>query len=529
MTYNALKAPSSEPAGGNCDRLNLNERLRLLSLIDEGLWGGATDSPIVGELFENLWSLVDSTVSGSKINRLNPEDTLKGFHVFEVNADTGESLGRLNMIYLNKPIPCYYLVYVEVTPLFRRRGLGNSILKRLKSFLDEKSAVGILDNVIPADDPSYSIYFKQSWQPVERVTGGEPGGAGNYMIYVPPALLGRDLREPVLKLLSHLDRKRPAIDMRDNEEMVRRTVSEFKDLNSALMTYFEAEIIEDQPSPFMRFLFTRFAQQLIEFRKSIGELIGYTGGESIEQVTISAKVAALPAQFSAPADLACDEFAIWGGRDLSMRVMQLLKDKPASTIESLPNWTRPCVVAWIGHRQEGGDRPVTIGDLMEIGFDPTRYKQIEVDGRHYVFERIQLRKMGRFEENRARLSKLASITRGMRAHSAPIKVNRPLLVIKDRGNAYVLRERIEAIHWEEAVEQIKRDPRLKRLGESMNLESLILSSVRKASRLVDERLRSESEHNHDASSWFVSWDLEANQPKLFIGFEGQSLEAIWLV
>ena len=32
------------------------------------------------------------------------------------------------MLYLKKPIPCYYLVYVEVAAPYRNRGLGNRIL-----------------------------------------------------------------------------------------------------------------------------------------------------------------------------------------------------------------------------------------------------------------------------------------------------------------------------------------------------------------------------------------------------------------
>ena len=149
--------------------LGLNERLGLISLIDEGMRIKSVESPIMADLFNDLWDLVNETVSGSRINRLKPEDSHNGFRVIEVNAETGENLGRLNMLYLRKPIPCYYLVYVEVAAPFRRKGLGAQILKHFRQFLIKRSAVGILDNIIPMEDPTYDIYLKQSWKPVENL------------------------------------------------------------------------------------------------------------------------------------------------------------------------------------------------------------------------------------------------------------------------------------------------------------------------------------------------------------------------
>ena len=193
---------------------------------------GSAGCPIIADLFNDLWDLVNATVSGSKINSLKPEESSNGFRVFEINAETGENLGSLNMLYLKKPIPCYYLVYVEVAAPFRRKGLGNRILEHFREILDKKSAVGILDNIIPEDDPSYSIYFKQGWEPVEAIIGGGIVDSGdNYMLYLPPSFQGKDLSGSILKLVYHLKRKRAEIDMRDNQVMVHRTIAEFKGLH----------------------------------------------------------------------------------------------------------------------------------------------------------------------------------------------------------------------------------------------------------------------------------------------------------
>ena len=262
MVNRPIQARSSENKNAAPKGLGLNERLGLIGLIDEGMRLGSSDSPIVADLFNNLWDLVNETVSGSKINSLKPEDSHNGFRVIEINAETGENLGRLNMLYMKKPIPCYYLVYVEVAAPFRRKGLGTQILKHFREFLIKKSAVGILDNIIPEEDLTYDIYLKQSWKPVENVVGGSILEDRQYMIFIPPRFERKDLRAPVQKLLHHLSRKRTAIDMRDNQIMVRRTIAEFKELYSALLGYFEDEIDSGESSPLMRFMFTRFCDKI---------------------------------------------------------------------------------------------------------------------------------------------------------------------------------------------------------------------------------------------------------------------------
>ena len=206
MTKPSVHRTSSKPSGPEHKRLGLNDRLALISLMDEGVRLGSSDSPMVADLFSELGDLVDATVSGAKIDRLKPEDAQNGFKVFEINAETGENLGRLHMLYLKKPIPCYYLVYVEVAAPFRKKGLGNRILLTFRDFLIEKSAVGILDNIIPEEEPTYDIYMKLDWKPVEEITGTPaPDGESQYMVFVPPALAERDLRDAVLKLVHHLN------------------------------------------------------------------------------------------------------------------------------------------------------------------------------------------------------------------------------------------------------------------------------------------------------------------------------------
>jgi hypothetical protein len=508
--------------------ISLNDRLGLIGLIDEGFRQGSSDSPIVADLFSNLWDLVSATASGSKINRLKPKDTPNGFSIFEINAASGENLGRLNMLYLKKPIPCYYLVYVEVAAPFRRKGLGTRILTHFRDFLIKKSAVGVLDNIIPEDDPTFNIYQKQAWEPIESVVGSHISDSeSNYMIFIPPGLRHQNLREPVLKLIHHLKRKGAAIHMRDNEMMVKRTIDEFKGLYTALLTYFEKEIDHGSPTPPMCFMFTRFVTKLIAFRRRIGDLVGYTGGDSLEQLVLHREVAGLPMQSYAPKDLESEPSFVTGDTALWLRIPQDLKQHPARFIESLPNYRRPSLQAWLKERDMTANDPLTIGDLMDLGFDPTRLKEINLNGENFIFERIQARQLPELERRKTFLEALAPKLIGMRIRNTQLKTNPPLLVIRDRGNAYVLRRKVEGIHWEEAVEQLQSAHHLKGMNSSMKVDRMVLSTVKKTNETLAQHADPD-ESLLDQMTCFVSWDLRLNQPRLVVDFAATFLESVWL-
>ena len=537
-TPGARKPPKTEPLHQEIPPTNvvkkrapltLSERLGLVALIDEGRRLGSPGAPLVADLFNELWDLMDATVSGSRISRLKPEDSKSGFQLFEINAESGENLGRLNMLYLKKPIPCYYLVYVEVAAPFRKRGLGNRILKTFRDFLVSQSAVGILDNIIPSEDPTYDIYLKHLWKPVETVIGNLfSDETDNYMIFVPPALEGRDLTKHVSRLLFHLKRKRAAIHMRENEVMVKRTVAEFRELYQTLLTYFEKEIRDGESSSFMRFMFTRFVTKLIAFRRRIGDLVGYTGGESMEQITLTPEVARLEVKSYPPRELTNSKTHGTGDLALLNRLPEDLKHNPAPMIESLPNYRRPNLTAWLEEQAKSYDDTLTLGDLMDLGFDPTRLKEISIDGEAYIFERVQARHLPGLKKKNKLLERIASEMSAEKVSGAPLKTNPVLLVIRDRGNAYVLRRKISAIHWEEAVDQLQTHPRLKALNATLRADDLYRTAVRMANEAIAARLELKKETIHDQLTTFVSWDLKNNQPKLVIDFEGTSLESIWM-
>ncbi len=509
--------------------LGLNERLGLIGLIEEGARTGVEGAPGVADLFSDLWQLVDRTIKGARVNPLRPEKSHNGFGVLEIKAGTGEILGRLNMLYLRKPIPCYYLVYVEVSPPFRRKGLGRLVLEYFRRFLEEKAALGILDNIISPEDPAYSIYTKQAWEPLEEILGDAlPPGTGNFMVFVPVKFRNRDLKEPVMRVIHHLSRKRAAIDMRDNEEMVRHTIAEFRELYDALLEYFDRELLEGRITPLMRFMFTRYITKLMGFRRRIADLLGYTGGDSLEQIVLDPRVLSLKTKSYAPPGLASEPSLVFGDGPLWFCLPDELKRNPARTIEAMPNYARPALASWLEARGAAPGDFFSIGDFLDLGFDPTRLKELTLKGEPHIFERVQIRQLDRILKEKLMLERLGDAASDVRVRNARLLVNPPVLAVRDRGNGYVLRRKVQGIHWEEAVEQLQTTPSLKLMNDSLQSDRLIKATVRNALEAAESRVQQEERELLDNLACFIPWDLEMNRPRMVVEFHGTYLESVWL-
>ncbi|MBW1797913.1 MAG: MBL fold metallo-hydrolase, partial [Deltaproteobacteria bacterium] len=307
-----------------------------------------------------------------------------------------------------------------------------------------------------------------------------------------------------------------------------RTITEFKDLHAALVLYFEDEIQKETSTPLMRFMFTRFVTKLIAFRRRIGDLLGYTGGESMEQIVLAPEIAALPVQSYAPRDIDSKSSFVTGDIKLWPRLPENLRKHPARIIESLPNYRRPSLITWLEERGRTPAHTLNIGDLMDLGFDPTRLKEITIDGDKFIFERVQARQLPDMKKKKALLERMASKMQGLRANSALLTANPPLLIVRDRGNAYVLRRKINGIHWEEAVEQLKTVSMLAKVNEFTKCDRIIFATVSKAHEIIAEHLGMTDSDILDLLTCFVSWDLKANQPKLMVEFAGTFLESVWM-
>jgi hypothetical protein len=480
-------------------------------------------------IFEGLHGLIDQTVHGTKIERFLPDGKGRNYHTFEIHTQEGEVLAYLNMIYLRKPIPCHYLVYVEVVSPFRGRGLGNKILRAFKAFVEEKGTVGLLDNIIPQEEVTYGIYTKLGWRGVEDLIGnGMFNKSGNYMVYVPTSIKIADLKGKLTQLLFNLLKKRPVIDMHDNEAMVKRTIQEFRSVYEALERLFEKELSSGTYTPIMRFMFTKFVTKLLGFRRRITELLGYTGGESLEQITISERIKELPIQ----------PYSLWGSDKTAVEksleegftgdLPEELSNEPTLFIESLPLYRRPYLSSWIERKGEPKSHDLKISDLLELGFDPTRLRQFYHGGKDFIFERLAPRFLRSIAKKRIYFPEIAERAKGMRFNNAAIRTNPPLAIIQNRGNVYVLRSQVEGIHSEEAMDQLRGSTLIKGMNHAVGIEKAVAKTINEIKNWLRSGVSPALGVEIEELTFFVPWELERNTPQVLVDVSGVSLNSIWI-
>jgi GNAT superfamily N-acetyltransferase len=481
------------------------------------------------EVFEGLNELMDTTVHGTKIERFKPQEGTQPFHTFEIHTEGGEVLGYLNMIYLRKPIPCYYLVYVEVLLPFRGRGLGNKILRAFRQFAEDKGVVGLLDNIIPPGEPTYDIYAKQGWERIEGLIGdGMVNGEGHYMVFVPASIRTPDLRDKLIKLLFNLRKKRPIIDMHDNETMVKRTIAEFRSLYETLETIFDNELATGAATPLMRFMFTRFVIKVLGFQRRIADLLGYTGGESLEQISISDRIKALPIHPYSLWGMKEGQAEMWGEEGTIRDLPEGLKKSPTHYIEHLPIYRRPYLSSWVGQREGMQSFDLRISDLLELGFDPTKLREFHHEGTEYIFERISPRFLPSVERKRSVLSKITEHASGMRFRNATVHINPPLAILRDRGNVYILRRKVKGIHSDEALDQLRTSSYLKEMNHAVRIDRALVLTINEIRRWLTKVFDPSLLDAIEDLTFFVPWDLERNMPRVAVDGSGVSLDTVWI-
>lgn len=481
------------------------------------------------EVFEGLDDLIDRTVHGAKIERFRPKEGHQPFHTFEIHTMEGEVLGYLNMIYFRKPIPCYYLVYVEVLPPFRGRGLGNKILKAFREFVEDTGALGLLDNIILPEEPTYDIYTKLGWKGIEGLIGnGMVNGEGHYMVFIPDSVKPSNLRDKLIKLLFKIKKKRPVIEMQDNEAMVKRTIAEFRSVYEVLGHIFEIELSTRTSTPFMCFMFTKFVTKVLGFRRRISTLLGYTGGESLEQISISDRIKALPIQPYSLWSLKEGQAEMWGGEEIIQNLPEGLKKESTLYIEGLPLYRRPYLISWMEKKGVGRSQNLNISDLLELGFDPTKLREFHHEGVDYIFERISPRLLPSIEKKRRLLSIIVKSVSRMRFRNATLQTNPPLAILQERGNVYILRRKVEGIHLEEALDQLRTSSHLKDMNRAVGIDHTVVLTINEIKEWLRKVFQSNLREEIEDLTFFVPWDLERNILKVTVDISGISLDTLWI-
>ncbi len=486
-----------------------------------------TSSPY--EAFKGLNKLIDLTIHGAKIERFRPNDTGRRVHTFEIRTEEGETLGYLNMLYLKKTLPCYYLLYVEVMPSFRGLGLGNKILKTFMEFVRDRKALGLLDNIIPAEEPTYEIYTKLGWKAVKDLIGnGKTDDLGNYMVFAPDSIQAYGLKEELLRILFSLRKRRPVIDMHDNEDMVKRTLEEFRSVYQALVQLFSTEILSQTSNPLMRFMFTRLTTKLIGFRRRIATLIGYTGGESLEQISFLRQIKDLHIHPYSLWKLQEDRVGIWGDKEILHNLPDKLKDDPTFFIEALPFYKRPYLQDWMRKMGTHPSQPLKIGDLLDLGLDPTRLKEFHHEGTDYIFERVSPHFFPSLVRKRRFLRRVDKWASPLQFRGPLIRTNPTLLIIRDRGNVYALRKKVGGIHLEEALDQLRTSPYLKKMNSEVGIDRAMIKASKDIRERLEKKFKSDFEKEIEELTYFLPWDIEKNIPKIHVDVSSISLDTLWI-
>ena len=92
----------------------------------------------------------------------------------------------------------------------------------------------------------------------------------------------------------------------------------------------------------------------------------------------------------------------------------------------------------------------------------------------------------------------------------------------------MLRRKVPAIHWDEALDQLQTRTALKGLNSTLRIDKKIIGTVRTATDIINSRLGQDNEFTLDRFTFFVAWDLETNQPGITVDFSGSYLECLWI-
>jgi GNAT superfamily N-acetyltransferase len=481
------------------------------------------------EAFTGLSELIDHTVRGTKIERFKPKEHRQRFHTLEIRTEKGEILGYLNMLYLKRTVPCYYLVYVEVMPAFRGLGLGTRIVTAFKEFLFDKKAIGLLDNIVPPDDPTYTIYTNLGWRALTEIVGdGGPEEWKNYMIFIPDSIQSQDMKGDLNRILFSLKKKRPIVDMHDNEDMVKRTIEEFQNVYGALVRLFREDIHTGTTNTLMNFMFTRLTTRLIGFHRRIESLIGYTGGESLEQLSFADNIKKLPLQPYSLWRFDEEDGGMWGNEEILRNLPRELKEDPTIYIESLPFYRRPYLDNWMKKTVLEPSQALTISDLLDFMFDPTRLREFHHKGVRYIFERVSPLFFNTLLRKRAFLKRVEKSEADLHFQGTIIRVNPIILVIRDRGNVYAMRRQVQGVHSQEALDQLKTIPHLRNLNSAVGVTHCIQNIIKETEKSLKKRFHSQFKREIEELAYFIPWDIELNTPAIRVDISGISLDTVWL-
>ncbi|MFN3534363.1 MAG: hypothetical protein ACK4WB_03130, partial [Desulfatiglandales bacterium] len=156
----------------------------------------------------------------------------------------------------------------------------------------------------------------------------------------------------------------------------------------------------------------------------------------------------------------------------------------------------------------------------------TRLKEFSEGEEKYIFERMQTRHLSLLLTKTAHMLELVELAKDLTLGGTQVGINPPLLVLTDGGNAYILRRKIEAIHWDEALEQLHKQDLFFQWTGHLNLEGLIKRLLNKLHAELEDFFRKELPF--DFFTYFISWNLRTNQPRVVVEFHRSFYQKVWI-
>jgi hypothetical protein len=316
--------------------------------------------------------------------------------------------------------------------------------------------------------------------------------------------------------------------MQDNDATIKGAIKEFRAVYDTLKELFEKELASGKSTPFMCFMFTKFVRKVLGFHRRIATLLGYAGGESLEQISISDQIKDLPIlpySLWSPHE---GQAEIWEEVEAIRNLPEKLLKEPTFFIEDLPLYRRPYLLSWIERKGMERSLRMKISDLIELGFDPTRLREFHHEGKDYIFERISPGLLPSIEKIRNLLRKISSNISEARFQKTAIFINPALAIFRDRGNAYILRQKVGGIHLDEALDQLRISPPLKEMNQAIGIDRVLIATVNEVNRWLLKTLGPRVNREIEDLTFFVSWDLEKNRPKLMVDASGVSFDTLWI-
>lgn len=146
---------------------------------------------------------------------------------------------------------------------------------------------------------------------------------------------------------------------------------------------------------------------------------------------------------------------------------------------------------------------------------------ISSKGRLLVFSRPLSR-----ERNSSK--KIGEYGSRVRFHHGSVQTNPPLVILQDRGNVYILRKKVEGIHFEEGLEQLRTSPYLKEMNRAAGIDRVVVTMVNEIKEWLRKVCDSSLHEEIDDLAFFVPWDLQKDIPKLMVDDKGVSLHNVWI-